>query len=79
MFYSEKQTSVPPTHTFRVAFLLVRSTRVTLRGCRRALSPHLVHLQIKTGGTDIEKTDWLDSEFLFYDEKKLLRVKVETP
>ncbi|PQQ02252.1 polyphenol oxidase chloroplastic [Prunus yedoensis var. nudiflora] len=29
------------------------------------------------GGTDIEKTDWLDTEFLFYDEKKnLVRVKV---
>ncbi|BFG27708.1 hypothetical protein CerSpe_139820 [Prunus speciosa] len=29
------------------------------------------------GGTDIEKTDWLDAEFLFYDEKKnLVRVKV---
>ncbi|KAM1347627.1 hypothetical protein ACFX2H_036537 [Malus domestica] len=31
----------------------------------------------KLGGTDIEKTDWLDTEFLFYDEKKnLVRVKV---
>ncbi|XP_021830804.1 polyphenol oxidase I, chloroplastic-like [Prunus avium] len=29
------------------------------------------------GGTDIDKTDWLDTEFLFYDEKKnLVRVKV---
>ncbi|KAM1033270.1 hypothetical protein TB2_036279 [Malus domestica] len=31
----------------------------------------------KLGGTDIENTDWLDAEFLFYDEKKnLVRVKV---
>ncbi|BFG27709.1 hypothetical protein CerSpe_139830 [Prunus speciosa] len=31
----------------------------------------------KLGGTDIEKKDWLDTEFLFYDEKKnLVRVKV---
>ncbi|VVA13309.1 PREDICTED: polyphenol oxidase [Prunus dulcis] len=31
----------------------------------------------KLGGTDIEKTEWLDTEFLFYDEKKnLVRVKV---
>ncbi|CAB4290256.1 unnamed protein product [Prunus armeniaca] len=31
----------------------------------------------KLGGTDIEKTDWLDTEFLFYDQKKnLVRVKV---
>ncbi|ONI10337.1 hypothetical protein PRUPE_4G041500 [Prunus persica] len=31
----------------------------------------------KLGGTDIEKKDYLDAEFLFYDEKKnLVRVKV---
>ncbi|CAB4276005.1 unnamed protein product [Prunus armeniaca] len=31
----------------------------------------------KLGGTDIEKKDYLDTEFLFYDEKKnLVRVKV---